>query len=193
MNRQPECDALIRALDAAALERRAKVVTVLGPPGIGQVPSHPQSSSTSSVADRTRVFGGRCLSYGEGTSVFALRGVVRGMVGEDVEAGLATRLSGVDRGGQIAARVAADGAGGQGGPAEEIQWAVRRLLECVASDRLLVVRLDDVHWAEPWLLDLVEYLAAFAAAPVLVVTCARTEELLEVGGRSGRAPADQAM
>ena len=37
-----------------------------------------------------------------------------------------------------------------------------------------------MHWAEPWLLDLVEYLAAFATAPVLVVTCARTEELLEV-------------
>ncbi len=125
--------------------------------------------------------GGRCLSYGEGTSVFALSGVVRGMVGEDVEEGLTTRLSGVERGGQIAARVAAAvGAGDQGGPAEEIQWAVRRLLECVATDRPLVIRLDDVHWAEPWLLDLVEYLAAFAAAPVLVVSCARTEELLEV-------------
>jgi class 3 adenylate cyclase/tetratricopeptide (TPR) repeat protein len=185
VNRQPECDALIRALDAAVLERRAKVVTVLGPPGIGK--SRLVHEFTSSVADRTRVVGGRCLSYGEGTSVFALSGVVRGMVGEDVEAGLAMRLSGVERGGQIAARVAAAvGAGGQGGPAEEIQWAVRRLLECVASDRALVIRLDDVHWAEPWLLDLVEYLAAFATAPVLVVSCARTEELLEVRAELGR-------
>jgi class 3 adenylate cyclase/tetratricopeptide (TPR) repeat protein len=181
VNRQPECHALTRALDAAVSERRAKVVTALGPPGIGK--SRLVHEFASSVADRARVVSGRCLSYGEGTSVYALGGVVRGIVGEDVEAGLATTLSGVARGGHIAARVAAAvGAGGQGGPAEEIQWAVRRLLECVAGDRALVVGLDDVHWAEPWLLDLVEYLAAFAASPILVVTCARTEELLEVRG-----------
>jgi class 3 adenylate cyclase/tetratricopeptide (TPR) repeat protein len=178
VNRQPECHALVRALDAAAREERAKVVTVLGPPGIGK--SRLLHEFTSSVADRARVVGGRCLSYGEGTSVFALSEVVRGVVGEDIDAGLAARLSGVEHGEQIAARVAAAiGAGGQGGPAEEIQWAVRRLLECVAGDRALVIGLDDVHWAEPWLLSLVEYLAAFASAPILVVTCARREELLE--------------
>jgi DNA-binding SARP family transcriptional activator/tetratricopeptide (TPR) repeat protein len=179
VNREQECAALARALDAAVGGRRAHVVTVLGPPGIGK--SRLVYEFTSSVAGRARVVGGRCLSYGEGTSVFALSGVVWGMVGEDVEVGLATRLAGVERGEQIAARVsAAVGAGGQGGPAEEIQWAVRRLLECVASDRPLVVRLDDVHWAEPWLLDLVEYLAAFAVAPFLVVMCARTDELRDI-------------
>jgi DNA-binding SARP family transcriptional activator len=179
VNREQECAALIRALDATVRGRRAQVVTVLGPPGIGK--SRLVREFTSSVAGRARVVGGRCLSYGEGTSVFALSSVVRGMVGEDVEAGLALRLAGVERSEHIAARVAAAvGAGGQGGPAEEIQWAVRRLLECVAGDRPIVVRLDDVHWAEPWLLDLVEYLAGFAAAPVLVVTCARTDELLDV-------------
>lgn len=176
VNRETECGLLTRALDAAVASRRAGVVTILGPAGIGK--SRLVQEFTSAIAHRAAVAGGRCLSYGQGTSVFALGGIVRSIVGEDVEAGLAARLADVERGEQITARVAAAvGAGGEGGPAEEIQWAVRRLLERAAQDRPLIVRLDDVHWAEPWLLDLVEYLAAFAAAPILVVTSARVDEM----------------
>jgi DNA-binding SARP family transcriptional activator len=176
VNRQRECLVLDRALDAAIVERRARVVTVLGAAGIGK--SRLVREFALSAADRAGLAAGRCLSYGEGTSVFALAEVVKDMVGDDVRAGLAARLATVERAEMIAARVAAAvGAGAQGGPAEEIQWAVRRLLERVAGDRPLVVVLDDVHWAEPWLLDLVEYLAAFAAAPILVVACARPDLL----------------
>ena len=96
MNRKREFRALTRALDGAVLERRAKVVTILGSAGIGK--SRLVREFTASSADRATVVGGRCLSYGEGTSVFALSEVVRGMVGGDVPAGLALRLSAVDRG-----------------------------------------------------------------------------------------------
>ena len=90
------------------------------------------------------------------------------------------RLADVDRGEQIADRVAiAIGAGGRGGPGEEIQWAFRRLLERVADDAPLVIALDDLHWAEPWLLDLVEYLAGFADGPIVIVAPARPELLEE--------------
>lgn len=41
---------------------------------------------------------------------------------------------------------------------EETFWAVRRLLETLARDRPLLVLFEDVHWAEPTFLDLVEYL-----------------------------------
>ena len=52
----------------------------------------------------------------------------------------------------------------------EIQWSVRRLLESVAAERPLVLVLDDLHWAEPAFLDLVDYLHDFMrAAPVLLV------------------------
>ena len=46
--------------------------------------------------------------------------------------------------------------------AEESFWAVRRLLEALARERPLVVVFDDIHWAEPTFLDLVEYLADWA-------------------------------
>ena len=42
---------------------------------------------------------------------------------------------------------------------EELFWAVRRLVESVAVDRPVVLVVDDIHWAEPTLLDLIEHLA----------------------------------
>ena len=178
MNREGERALLAGALERARAERRPQVVTLLGPPGIGK--SRLVREFTTSAPEGTTVAVGRCLSYGESTSVFALDAVVRDLVGNDIAEGLALRLADVERGEQIADRVAiAIGAGGRGGPGEEIQWAFRRLLERIASDGPLVLALDDLHWAEPWLLDLVEYLAAFADGPIVLVALARPELLEE--------------
>ena len=65
-------------------------------------------------------------------------------------------------------------------------WAVRRLLEALAARTPAVVVLEDVHWAEPTLLDLVEYLGAWVSdAPVLVLCLARPELLDERSGWGG--------
>src|SRR5437762_12866099 len=42
------------------------------------------------------------------------------------------------------------------GSPEEIAWAFRKLFESLAREQPLVV-VDDIHWAEPTLLDLIEY------------------------------------
>ena len=66
---------------------------------------------------------------------------------------------------------------------EEIFWATRRLFEALARERPLVVFFEDVHWAEPTFLDLVEYLAERVRdAPILVVCIARPELLEERPG-----------
>ena len=176
VNRDGERALLAAALERAGRERRPQVVSLLGPPGIGK--SRLVREFTTQLPEGTSVAVGRCLSYGESTSVFALDAVVRALVGNDVASGLAARLADVERGEQIADRVAiAIGAGGRGGPGEEIQWAFRRLLERIADDGPLVIALDDLHWAEPWLLDLVEYLAGFASGPIVIVALARPELL----------------
>ena len=60
----------------------------------------------------------------------------------------------------------------------ELFWAVRRFFEALAARRPLVVVLEDIHWAEPTLLDLVEYLGAWASeAPILVLCLARPDLL----------------
>ena len=59
---------------------------------------------------------------------------------------------------------------------EESFFAVRRVLEVMATARPVVVVVDDIQWAEPLFLDLLEHLAEWVTdAPVLVVGLARPE------------------
>ena len=65
---------------------------------------------------------------------------------------------------------------------QETFWAVRKLFDQLAARRPLVVVFDDIHWAEPTFLDLLEYLAdSLDGVPALLVCLARPE-LLEVRG-----------
>src|SRR5207248_2497556 len=64
-----------------------------------------------------------------------------------------------------------------GGATGEIAWAARRLFEALARERPLVVAIEDLHWAEQALFDLVEQLPALARGPILVVCIARPEAL----------------
>src|SRR5262249_18523970 len=57
----------------------------------------------------------------------------------------------------------------------EVFLETRRVFERLAGDRPLVLVFDDVHWAEPMLLDLVEYLAVQAGGPRLCLCLARPE------------------
>jgi class 3 adenylate cyclase len=66
----------------------------------------------------------------------------------------------------------------------EIAWAVRRVLEIVAGTHgPLVVVLDDIHWAEPALLDLIEHVVMLASDVPLLVICMARPELDEVAPR----------
>lgn len=69
------------------------------------------------------------------------------------------------------------------GPAvsvDETAWAVRKVLEALCRKAPLVVVLDDLQWAEPALLDLVDHVAEWTQdAPILLVCVARPELLDE--------------
>src|SRR5262249_62310003 len=61
-------------------------------------------------------------------------------------------------------------------PLDELYWGVRKLLEALAADRPLVAVIEDLHWAEPALLDLLTHVAqASSGAPLVVVGTARPE------------------
>ena len=62
---------------------------------------------------------------------------------------------------------------------EETFRAVRREFERLAGERPLVVVLDDVHWAEPTLLDLVEHVAEWSQDAPILLLCLARPELLE--------------
>ena len=65
---------------------------------------------------------------------------------------------------------------GEPGPPEETFWVVRRTLGAMGRHRPVLLALDDLHWAEPLLLDLIEHLVEWTTdVPLFVLGAARPE------------------
>ena len=154
----------------------------MGEAGVGK--SRLTTEVLSRLAGRATVLEGRCLPYGEGITFWALAEMVRQAAGIDDDdppahalAKIAGLLDGNDDAALVRDRVgAAIGLSDATGAIQETFWATRRLLEALAADRPVVAVFDDIHWAEPTLLDLLEYVAGFSRDhPVLVLCMARPE------------------
>ena len=63
----------------------------------------------------------------------------------------------------------------QPGDPSTLFGAVRRLLEAVARRTPLVIIVEDLHWAQPTFLDLLENLAASTRQPLVLLCLARPE------------------
>jgi class 3 adenylate cyclase/tetratricopeptide (TPR) repeat protein len=180
VGRDTEVAALRSALAAARRARACQLVTVVGEAGVGKTRLIDEFLST--VEDEASITRGRCLPYGDGITYWPLAEAVRSAAGigerdsADEARGKLTALAGD---GEIAARVAsAIGLSQASYPGEELAWGARRLFEVLAAQRPLVVLFDDVHWAEPTFLELVEHLvAATHDAPLLLVATSRFELL----------------
>ena len=177
IGREAELQRLQSTFQHARDEKHCQVVTVVGEAGIGK--TRLIRELLTWVGDEAGVLVGRCVSYGEGATYLPIAEIVGQAAREPSVAGIAAVLEGQRDAQQVAHRVAeltgvAEGAAAPG----EAFWAVRRFVEAVAAEQPLVLVLDDVHWAEPTLLDLVEYLGEWVEAPILVL-CAARRELLE--------------
>jgi DNA-binding SARP family transcriptional activator/tetratricopeptide (TPR) repeat protein len=179
VGREGELALIAQAFERAARERRVQLLTVFGEPGIGKTRLAAEVVATL-VAD-AQCLVGRCSSYGQDTTYAPLRDVVTTIAPGDVSARLDELLAGEPEGALVAERVtAAVGlASEEGGRVEETAWATRRLLETLARSRPVLLVLEDVHWAAPAFLDLVEHLADVGRAAMLVLCLARPE-LLDV-------------
>ncbi len=171
VGRKKELRRLRALVDEAFAERAARIVMVLGPAGLGK--SRLAQELASELEDVADVLTGRCLAYGSGITFWPLVELVADLGGIEAVSSL---LDGTDDGEVVVERLrAAIGAGDMGAPSTEVFWAVRRLLECVSERRPLLVILDDLHWAEPTMLDLVEYVAAFGKGPLVLLCIARPD------------------
>ena len=171
VGRRHELEQLVAAFERAVATGTGQRVTLLGDSGIGK--SRLARELVQELGNRARVVVGRCLAYGEGITYWPLSEIVRASAG-----GRYAEIQSLVVDPLVADRIAAAiGVGGEVGTKEETQWAARRFLEALAAELPLVVVLDDLHWAEPTFLDLVEYVADFVAAPVLLLCTARRERL----------------
>jgi len=176
VGRRKELGVLRKALRLAIAESSARLVALVGPAGIGK---SRLAFELGRRAKNTTVLSGRCLSYGEGITYWPLREIVREAAGDTDAESIAAALGGGEDAGQVADVLSrALGPGETPPPAPEIAWAFRRFCELLARRGPLLVVLDDLHWAEPTFLELVEHLADRGQGPILVFGVAR-EELLE--------------
>ena len=177
--------ALLRLAFARAVrERSCHLVTVLGAAGVGK--TRLADELAAAVGDRATVLRGRCLSYGAGVITYY---PITRMVSE--AAGIATtepglvlqRLSALVSGEAHAERIVRRvaqvlGATAGTGSPEDTYWAVRRVFQVVARRRPLIMVVDDLHWAEPTLLDVLDHLVDWSRdAPILLLCLARPELL----------------
>jgi DNA-binding SARP family transcriptional activator/class 3 adenylate cyclase/tetratricopeptide (TPR) repeat protein len=185
VGRARERALLGQALERSVAERACHLFTVLGEAGVGK--SRLVAEFLGDVHPQAAVLRGRCLDYGEGITWWPVVEVVRKAVGvtetdtpAEVRAKLASTLQGEQQAVLAAQRVAGLlGLDEVSASAEEIAWAVRELLEVLARHRPLVVVLDDLQWAEPALLELIEHLADWTRDACLLLVCIARPELLE--------------
>ena len=184
VGREVELRALVDALDTAETTRAAQLVTIVADAGVGK--SRLTAEFTTGAAERATVLSGRCLAYGEGITFWPLAEAIRahaGIVDDDDAAGAFGKLCAVADGAGEGVSVRLASAIGQTHdpfPIEELFWAVRRFLEHLAAERPVVLLIEDVHWAEATLLELVDHLLdAMDDCPLLLVCPTRPELLLE--------------
>ena len=178
VGRERELDELRAALDATGEDRVCRLFTIVGPAGIGK--TRLADELLAEVGDSATVAVGRCLSYGEAITYHALIEIVKKLAGDQPDRRIAELIKDQEEAELVARRLRATiGLSDESAPPEETFWAVRRLFEAVARDQPLVAVVEDVHWAEPMLVDLLEYLVSFCAAAPIFVLCLARPELLE--------------
>jgi class 3 adenylate cyclase/tetratricopeptide (TPR) repeat protein len=184
VGRRREVAILEEAFQRVRESRSCHLFTVLGSAGVGK--SRLAAELVSACSGVSGVLSGRCLPYGEGITYWPVVEIIRQAAGlsdtDSSEEALRKLLSLLEQeeDGRLVAERLGQLLGTTRGVTEELPWAVRRFLEATARERPIVLILDDLHWGEPRLLDLIEYVADWVRdAPILVVCLARPE-LLDV-------------
>jgi class 3 adenylate cyclase/tetratricopeptide (TPR) repeat protein len=184
VGRDPQRQLILDLFDRVMAERACRLVTVLGAAGVGK--TRLIEEALVSVGERATVLRGRCLSYGQGITYWPVAEVVRQAAGiadngsDDPWTRIATLVRGEERAERIVNGVAhAIGLPGAQAAPDETFWSIRRFLEAIARRGALVACFDDVHWAEPTLLDLIEHIAGWSRDAPILLLCAAREELLD--------------
>ncbi|MGH8929893.1 MAG: ATP-binding protein [Egibacteraceae bacterium] len=186
VGRGEELDALRQVFEQVVSQQACQLFTLLGVAGVGK--SRLAAEFVASVDDEATVLQGHCLSYGEGITFWPVAEIVKQVAGvsdddssQGAQAKLLRLLQGedeapliVERVGQLVGFVQATVA------SDEILWGVRKLLEALARRQAVVVVFEDLHWAEPTFLDLIDHITDWSRhAPVLVLCLARPDLLAQ--------------
>ena len=179
--------------ESVIAEGRPAMATLLGMPGVGK--SRLLEEFTEQLRD-TRTYRGRCLPYGEGITYWPIAEIIKdaaGILVSDEPAAVSQKLGTLlemlpthdaDELRTIASALA--NLVGQPTTARgtytatqigraELHWGIRRVFELLAHERPVILVVEDLHWAEPTLLQLLQFVLEGARAPILLLATARPE------------------
>jgi class 3 adenylate cyclase/tetratricopeptide (TPR) repeat protein len=182
--------AILRQTLAAVTDTRApRVVTILGDAGVGKTRLTLEFLDVASSS--AAILRGRCLPYGDGITFWPIVEAVRSAADihddDPTDQAMAKLLDAVDGDQEVADRVGSVmGLSRTSHQVAELFWGIRRFFEILAKDPVVVL-FDDIHWAEPTFLDLIDHLADGAGTPLLMLCTAR-HELLEEHADWGEGP-----
>jgi class 3 adenylate cyclase/tetratricopeptide (TPR) repeat protein len=194
VGRRHELRLLAQLFDRVVESSTGHLVTVVGDPGMGK------TRLVDEVRDATeagaRWLTGRCLPYGESVTFAPVADVVREVAGAaaaDEPAAVVEALGSLaaglgndqDDGRRVLAVlqtiVGAQAGGGATGTITSVEvadvWS--RVIASVAAAGPVVLRLEDVHWADEVLLDVIERVADAMSGRAVLVVCTARPELLE--------------
>ncbi|HEV8402075.1 MAG TPA: adenylate/guanylate cyclase domain-containing protein [Candidatus Limnocylindrales bacterium] len=177
---------------ATARERRIHLVSLTGQAGVGKSRlAWEFEKYLDGLVDEVYWNVGRSPAYGDGVTFWALGEMVRGRAGllatddeqttrQKIAESVATLVS--DDGERrwveaaLLALLAVDPA--PPGGRESLFAAWRTYFERLATTETAVLLFEDLHWADPGLLDFIDHMLEWStAAPILIVTLARPELL----------------
>jgi class 3 adenylate cyclase len=139
-------------------QSECQLFTVVGAAGVGK--SRLVEELLVELEGTATPLRGRCLHYGEGITFWPIFEALTG-AGEAAEA----TLKHLSRGGA--------------GMPEELFWEVRRLLESLTSERPVILHVDDMQWAEPMLVELLDHVVELSRGAPILILCTARPELLE--------------
>jgi class 3 adenylate cyclase/tetratricopeptide (TPR) repeat protein len=152
VGRVREQKRLRAAFEDVASERVCHLFTLLGPAGVGK--SRLTEEFLSIAGESADILRSRCLHYGEDITYWPL---VEILLAIGVQPNEVIAISPADT-----------------------QLAFRRLIEARAAERPQILVLDDIQWAEPVFLDLIEHIADWSRDAPILLLCVARPELLEL-------------
>jgi class 3 adenylate cyclase len=190
VGRQQELSLIAEVVERARQLSRPQLVTLVAAPGIGK--SRLLQELRDRLPEDVQWLAGACAPYGEANALAPMAEVVRELAGgvdaasDDDEVALAlerlverlepatserqwlcTRLAEL-------LNVSSDSTATQV-PLEEAAAAAARVLSCAAREAPVVVAIEDLHWSEEVLRDVLSSIADDADAAVVVLTTSRPE------------------
>jgi class 3 adenylate cyclase/tetratricopeptide (TPR) repeat protein len=179
--REAELELLENTFNRSLRDKRAHLFTIYGEAGVGK--SRLAREFLDGV-ERASVLIGRALPYGEGVTYWPLGEMVKAAAGISDDDPLEEAFAKLRE--CCAEEAVADVLGlaaglmealeGERSP-QEIAWAAREVMQGIADVQPLILLFEDIHWAEAPLLDLIESIADWVRAPVLILCLARPELL----------------